>query len=197
MFLLTSSSWFYTLNVFRCFFEVDDCPTEVPSQEQKEVLKPVKEGPTQRLGRQPLWLKYPEIVPSAMDFIKQQSFAAHARRRESTGTGTEVDTKQDNQYFLFARVNYCEELCSKFHEEGCFYTSDDMNKLRMGPSTAVSRYHQQNRFFMRNNTPNLWDHDFPHARYQITTSGYQMQVKKEVCDKQSNQDNEIYMREYL
>ena len=231
-------------------------PTDqVSSREQEEVLKPVKEGPTQRLGRKPLWLKYPEIVPCATDFIKQQSFAAHARRRKSTRTGTGVtlrDLKQhlldtvpglkdhgisvdtvhhlmvaprknsshadrykglidakvaakknnyregcENQHFLFARVNYREELCSKFHEEACFYSSDDMNKLRMGPSTAVSRYHQQNRFFMRNDMPNLWDHDFPHAGYLITTSGYQMQVKEEVCDNQSNRDNEIYTREDL
>ena len=240
---------------FSMLFEVDDSATEVSSREQEELLKPVKERPTQRLGRQPLWLKYPEIVPSATDFIKQQSFAAHARRRESTGTGTGVtlrDLKQhlldtvpglkdhgisvdtvhhlmvaprknssradrykglidakvaakknnyregcDNQHFLFARVNYREELCSKFQEEVCFYSSDDMNKLRMGPSTAVSRYHQQNCFFMRNDTPNLWDHDFPHAGYLITTSGYQMQVKEEVCDNQSNRDNEIYTREDL
>ena len=61
----------------------------------------------------------------------------------------------------------------------------------MGPGTAVSRYHQQNRFFMPNDTPNLWDHDFPHAGYLIITSGYQIQVKEEVCDNQSNRDNEI------
>ena len=77
-------------------FEVDDCPTEVSSHKQ-EVLKPVKEGPTQRLGRQPLWLKYPEIVPSATNFIKQQSYA---RRRESTGTGTGVTLKDLKQHLL-------------------------------------------------------------------------------------------------
>ena len=207
-------------------FEVDDCPTEVSSQEQEEVLKSVKEGPTQRLGRQPLWLKYPEIVPSATDFIKQQSFAAHARRHESTGTGTGVTLRDLKQHLLdtvpglkehgisvdtvhhlmvaprknssradrykvlidvkvAAKKNNYREGCDnqhfvfvKFHEEACFYSSDDMNKLRMGPSTAVSRYHQQNSFFMRNDTPNLWDHDFPHAGYLITTSWYQMQAER-------------------
>ncbi len=64
------------------------------------MLRPVKEGPTRRLGRQPLWLKYPEIVQTATDFIKQQSFAAHLRRRESTGTGTGVTLKDMKQHLL-------------------------------------------------------------------------------------------------
>ncbi len=67
----------------------------------------------------------------------------------------------------------------------------------MGPSPAVSRYHQQHRFFMQNDTPNLWDHDFPHAGYLITTSGYQMQVKEDVGDNQTNQDDEMYTRDDL
>ena len=51
-----------------------------------------------------------------------------------------------------------------FHEETHFYSSDDMNNLRMGPSPAVSRYHQQHRFVIQNNTPNLWDHDRLHLK---------------------------------
>ncbi|CAB4012001.1 Hypothetical predicted protein [Paramuricea clavata] len=70
-----------------------------------------------------------------------------------------------------------------------------MNKLHMGPSPAVSRYHQQHRFHIQNDTPNLWDHDFPHPGYLITTSGYQMQVKQSVRDDQhTNEQDKIYTR---
>ena len=47
-----------------------------------------------------------------------------------------------------------------------------MNKLRMGPATAVSRYHQIFRFFVNNETPNVVDHDFPNPGYLIVPSGY-------------------------
>ena len=76
--------------------------------------------------------------------------------------------ESSNQHFLFARVNYREELSTMFSDECTFYSSDDMNKLHMGPSPAVSRYHQQHRFFMRDDAPNLWDHDFPNPGYLIT-----------------------------
>jgi len=48
----------------------------------------------------------------------------------------------------------------------------------MGPATAVSRYHQQQRFFMTSNSPNLNDHDFPNPGYLIICSGYQLKVNK-------------------
>ena len=47
---------------------------------------------------------------------------------------------------------------------------------------------------MQNDTPNLWDHDFPHPGYLITTSGYQMQVKQSVCVNQPNKEDELYTR---
>ena len=84
-----------------------------------------------------------------------------------------------NQHFLFARVRYREEFAVKFQNEAAFYSSDDMNKIRMGPSTAVSRYHQQFRFFLRTDSPNLCDHDFPHPGYLISPSGYMRLEPKE------------------
>jgi hypothetical protein len=240
---------------FAMLFKADESPVEPADahcDNQDQAPKPVKEGPTRRLGRQPLWLKFPSIVETATSFIKQQSFAAHNRRRESTGTGTGVTLKDlqqqlidnvpglkqhgisrdtihhlmvapkknssradrykghidakvtakrndyregsANQHFLFARVNYREELCAMFSDEARFYSSDDMNKLRMGPSPAVSRYHQQHRFYMKDNAPNLWDHDFPNPGYLLTTSGYQMQSKRAVYDNQLEDaaENELY-----
>ena len=54
------------------------------------------------------------------------------------------------------------------------YSCDDMNKIKMGPATAVSCYHQQFRFFLRKDSPNFADHDFPNPGYLIICSGYQM-----------------------
>ena len=59
-----------------------------------------------------------------------------------------------------------------FSNEYQLYFADDMNKFRMGPATAVSRYHNQHRFFMLSNSPNFSDHDFPNPGYLIICSGY-------------------------
>ena len=52
----------------------------------------------------------------------------------------------------------------------------------MGPLPAVSRYHQQKRFFMNDDTPNFNDHDFLNPGYLLVCSGYQMLVPKEKVD---------------
>ena len=45
--------------------------------------------------------------------------------------------------------------------------------------------HQQHRFFMSNNPPNLGDHDFRNPGYMIVCSGYQSFVGKEyVCEEE-------------
>ena len=87
-----------------------------------------------------------------------------------------------NQHFLFARVAYREEFVSKFSQECCFFSCDDMNKIKMGPAPAVSRYHQVNRFFATEDQPNLGDHDFPNPGYLIVCSGYQSLEQKETVE---------------
>ena len=57
-----------------------------------------------------------------------------------------------------------------------------MNKLKMGPAPAVSRYHQVLRFFMRDDSPDLGDHDFPNSGYLIVCSSYMELVRKEVTE---------------
>ena len=53
---------------------------------------------------------------------------------------------------------------------------------KMDPSPTVSRYHQQHRFFMSNNSLNLRDHDFPNPGCMIVCSEYRSLVEKEnVC----------------
>ena len=66
-----------------------------------------------------------------------------------------------------------------FAHESKLYPVDDMNKIKMGPATAVSRYHQQHRFYMTSNSPDLHDHDFPNPGYLIICSGYQLQVEND------------------
>ena len=78
-----------------------------------------------------------------------------------------------NQHFLAARVKFHEESCSMFSNECQLYLADDMNKICMGPTTAVSRYHNQHQFFMLSNSPNFSDHDFSNPGYLIICSGYQ------------------------
>ena len=85
-----------------------------------------------------------------------------------------------NQHFLFSRVAYREEFVSKFKDECTFYSCDDMNKIKMGPAPAVSRYHQIQRFFISDDEPNLGDHDFPNPGYLIVCSGYQSLERKEI-----------------
>ena len=43
--------------------------------------------------------------------------------------------------------------------------------MKVGPP-AVSHYHQTNRFFPTEDTPNLPDHDFPNPSYLLIPSGY-------------------------
>ena len=90
-----------------------------------------------------------------------------------------------NQHFLFASVSYREEFASKFVDEYALFSCDGMNKIKMGLSPAMSRYHQQHRLFTSNNPHNLGDHDFPIPGYMIVCSGYQSLVGKEnVCEEE-------------
>lgn len=58
---------------------VNDIPTEPPQY-----------GPQLKRGRKPLHELYPNLVPLINEFIKEHSFSAHNRRRETTGTGIMV-----------------------------------------------------------------------------------------------------------
>ena len=211
-------------------------------------------GPRQKRGRRPMHERYPELVNEVSSFIKQHSFSAHGRRRETTGTGVGVTLLQirnhvlatipelvdistdtihrlmvapkkstiaaaryrglvqarvpktgrndyrenhENQHFLFARVAYREEFCSKHSDECTFFSCDDMAKIRMGPAPAVSRYHQERRFFAKGDEPNLPDHDTPNPGYLLNSSGYQELVvnkqRKDVVDQAytAEEENDI------
>ena len=47
-------------------------------------------GPNAKRGRKSLWQEFPYLVPILTNFIKQHSFMAHGKRRETTGTGATI-----------------------------------------------------------------------------------------------------------
>ena len=60
--------------------EADEAPPE-------KVYKEKVFGPPKKRGRKPLYEKFPGLIDVVNNFVKQHSFAAHGRRRETTGTG--------------------------------------------------------------------------------------------------------------
>lgn len=74
-------------------------PTESSTTAQLP-LNGKKFGPENKRGRKPLSQKFPTLVKVATEFIKQHSFAAHGRRRETTGTGTGVSLEDIRQHLL-------------------------------------------------------------------------------------------------
>ena len=231
------------------FFKLLNVENPVPASEvshdkEENGLLPVVYGLRRKPGRKPLYEKYHRLVEMVTNFIKQHSFSAHSRRRETSGTGSGVSLQairdhvvqelpelkdmsrsgihylmvppskgthaasnykglvnvripktgrndyrenHENQHFLFARDAHREEFCSKFKSECTFFHVMTWLKSACGrPVTAVSRYHQERRFFMNDNAPNLADHDTPNPGYLLNCPGYQKLVenanKKEVID---------------
>ena len=58
-----------------------------------------------------------------------------------------------------------------FDKECAIFSADDMNKIKVG-ALAVSRYHQVDRYFPIEDSPNVPDHDSPIPGYLIIPSGY-------------------------
>ena len=71
-----------------------------------------------------------------------------------------------------------------FSKECAILSADDMNKIKVG-AIAVSRYHQIQRFFHTDDSPNIPDHDFPVPGYLIIPSGYMRLISN------SSQDSSI------
>ena len=81
---------------FAMLFQADDDPVGTDCLVAEQIPKPVEESPKRHLGCQPLWLKFPAIVQTASDFIKQHSFSAHQRGCKSTGTGVTLKDLQQH-----------------------------------------------------------------------------------------------------
>jgi len=66
----------------------NECSSEKP--DETVIVPPINEvkfGPHKKTGRIALHEKFPNLVEVATNFIKEHSFSAHGRRRETTGTG--------------------------------------------------------------------------------------------------------------
>ena len=68
---------------------------EEPSQEDSVMdTNCPRYGPHRRIGKAPLLVQFLNLIECATAFIKQHSFAAHARRRETTATGNGVSLRE-------------------------------------------------------------------------------------------------------
>ena len=77
----------------------EESSTVAKNDTQKNTKTNAAIGPTNKIGRKPLYMKFPSLVQSETDFIKAHSFQAHNRRRETTGTGTGVSLKDLQKHF--------------------------------------------------------------------------------------------------
>ncbi|XP_070555394.1 uncharacterized protein [Ptychodera flava] len=195
-----------------------------PSQEKSSKRGGARPG----AGRPRIDDKFPDAVSTASNYVQENGFQAHRRRRETTGncgvsrrqiremllqsdpafrknsvsistigrwmvaphkgvnaaslytgaidaripTATNNRRKEDvNAHYYFCQVKYIMEFCSKFKDSTTVISCDNMNKVKVGVP-AVSRYHQQGRFYPNNDAPDFEDHDFPNPGYLITPAGY-------------------------
>lgn len=77
----------------------------------------------------------------------------------------------DAHYFA-SRVKYRVEFGVKNRQNCSIISHDTMNKINVG-TLAVSRYHQHQRLYPLEDSPNYADHDFPSGqRYKITPVGH-------------------------
>ncbi|XP_038064523.1 uncharacterized protein LOC119734949 [Patiria miniata] len=78
-----------------------------------------------------------------------------------------------NEHYYSARVKYARQACSKFPGCSLMFSVDNKNKLRVSSCTpAVDRRCKVSRYFPSDDSPNLYDHDFPTPGYLITPAGY-------------------------
>ena len=78
-------------DTFVTIMESEDNSEHENVSNESRMTKSAKEKPfcpTKKRGRKALHEMYPNLVPIIINFIKQHSFSAHGRRRESTLTGT-------------------------------------------------------------------------------------------------------------
>ena len=78
----------------------EESSTITKNSMQNNIKKKAVIGPTKKIGRKPLYMKFPSFVQTAIDFIKSHSFEAHNRRKETIGTGTGFSLKDLQKHFL-------------------------------------------------------------------------------------------------
>ena len=80
--------------------EADEAPPE-------NVYKEKVFGPPKKRGRKPLYEKFPGLIDVVNNFVKQHSFAAHGRRRETTGTGLLLLKQLKVFWMIFGKFLFC------------------------------------------------------------------------------------------
>ena len=96
----------------------------------------------------------------------------------------------EDQHYLFAQVAYRREFSAMFDKECAIFSADDVNKIKVG-ALAVSRYHQINRYFPMDDSPNVPDHDFPIPGYLIIPSGYMRLLNKQFGTSSLLEDEDV------
>lgn len=80
---------------------------------------------------------------------KKYKSIIHARPFRIENDSHKMSSKS---HYCFAQVKIMEELFACYPEEGLLMDCDNMNKIKMNGTTAVSRYHQPKSFFMNTDT---------------------------------------------
>jgi hypothetical protein len=75
----------------------------------------------------------------------------------------------EGTHFGRAEQNLITEFVHSFGQ--LLLSGDDMNIIQVGRS-AVSRYHQNNKFYAEGQGPDYAVHDFPNAKYGIKLGGF-------------------------
>ena len=74
--------------------------TQISTVDLVETQQPKTIEPMKQRGRVPLWQQFSTLIEVVEDFIKRHSFSAQCRRRQSTGTGTGVSSKQIREHVM-------------------------------------------------------------------------------------------------
>ncbi|XP_077867443.1 uncharacterized protein LOC144356671 [Saccoglossus kowalevskii] len=144
-------------------------------------------GVTRQQVKDAVFSNHPEVRERGLSIstISRWMVAPNKRFKASALYTADIDAKipktstnnqrklDENSHFYFTQVKYCMELASKYAESCVAISCDNMNKVKIGVP-AVSRYHQQTRYFPRRDTPDFNDHDFPNPGYLITPAGYML-----------------------
>ena len=93
--------------------------------------------------------------------------------------------KNIDVHYLFSRVKMSREFAERFKDEVITVSCDDMNKLNVSGGMMVSGYHQINRIFMTDDTPDYGEHDFNLPGYKVCVGGY---MSLEFNSKDRNKD---------
>ena len=78
-----------------------------------------------------------------------------------------VRKKNVDAHYFFSRVKMRREFAERFKNEVITVSCDDVIKLNVGGGMMMSRYHQINRIFMIDDTPDYGGHDFNQPGYKL------------------------------